>query len=212
MFKVNNQVQLNTESNTLFCDGTPYSITEKEKRLLVLLVEKSATEAVVTREEIIPRVWPERQHSVTDTNILQLISKLRRTLRFFGLDAAIHTVLRQGYRFIPDESHSGLNTSAVGSPATHLPQAGFTLFIAPFLKPLVLKCMIILPVILSFYFYFYSIPAANRAIIEELIHKKDLVINAVEVSSSGQDTYVVLSFENTPSIKRLIPRTRQEKI
>ncbi|EMN1411851.1 winged helix-turn-helix domain-containing protein [Enterobacter cloacae] len=207
MLDITSEIQLNTEANILFCNATPYSITEKEKRLLVLLVEKSVTEDVVTREEIISRVWPERHHSVTDTNILQLVSKLRRTLRFCGLDAAIHTVLRQGYRFIPDEPHSVQTTSDVRSQSLSPPQAGPAAFFTPFLKPGFLKVMIIVPVILSCFLYYCSIPAANRAIIKELIHKKSRVVNAVEVSSSEQGTHVLFRFDNTPAIIKLIPES-----
>ncbi|HCT7987910.1 TPA: winged helix-turn-helix domain-containing protein [Serratia liquefaciens] len=207
MFRLTNEIQLNTETNTLVCDAIPYSITEKEKRLLVLLVEKSVTEDVVTREEIIPRVWPERHNSVTDTNILQLVSKLRRTLRFCGLDAAIHTVLRQGYRFIPDECPSVQATIAARSPAVKPPQAGPVVLITSFLKRKLMKIMIILPVILSFVFYYCSIPAANRAIIKELIHKKDRIISAVEVTSSEEGTRVVFRFDDTPAVNKLIPQS-----
>lgn len=211
MLDITSEIQLNTEANILFCNATPYSITEKEKRLLVLLVEKSVTEDVVTREEIIPRVWPERHHSVTDTNILQLVSKLRRTLRFCGLDAAIHTVLRQGYRFIPEETHSVQTTSDVRSQSLTPPQAGAAFF-ASFLKPGFLKVMIIVSVILSCVLYYCSIPAANRAIIKELIHKKSGVVNAVEVSSTEHGTHVLFRFDNTPAITKLIPESRNNQI
>ena len=207
MLNITNDIQLNTETNTLFCDATPYNITEKEKRLLVLLVEKSVTEDVVTREEIIPRVWPERLHSVTDTNILQLVSKLRRTLRFCGLDSAIRTVLRQGYRFIPDERQPVQTSRDLSSPALPLSQADPATFFASFMKPGLLKVMIIFAVLLSCVFYYCSIPAANRVIIKELIHKKDRVINTVEVSSSEQGTHVVFLFDDTPVVKKLIPQS-----
>ncbi|MCK3670239.1 winged helix-turn-helix domain-containing protein [Photorhabdus noenieputensis] len=100
MLKITRDVYLDCDSNKIIHGKNIFIITEKEKRLLLALWEHASQGNTLNREQLIPLVWPERKNGVAETNLLQLICKLRRTLRYCDLDEAIHTVYRQGYRFI----------------------------------------------------------------------------------------------------------------
>ncbi|WP_387689208.1 transcriptional regulator [Photorhabdus sp. RM71S] len=101
MLKITKDVYLDYDSNKIVHGKNVFAITEKEKRLLLALWEHAPQGNILSREQLIPLVWPERKNGVAETNLLQLICKLRRTLRYCELGEAIHTVYRQGYRFIP---------------------------------------------------------------------------------------------------------------
>ncbi|WP_445497739.1 winged helix-turn-helix domain-containing protein [Photorhabdus sp. SF281] len=100
MLKITRDVYLDCDSNKIIHGKSIFVITEKEKRLLLALWEHASQGNTLNREQLIPLVWPERKNGVAETNLLQLICKLRRTLRYCDLGEAIHTVYRQGYRFI----------------------------------------------------------------------------------------------------------------
>ncbi|WP_232507858.1 MULTISPECIES: winged helix-turn-helix domain-containing protein [Photorhabdus] len=100
MLKITRDVYLDCDSNKIIHGKNIFIITEKEKRLLLALWEHASQGNTLNREQLIPLVWPERKDGVAETNLLQLICKLRRTLRYCDLGEAIHTVYRQGYRFI----------------------------------------------------------------------------------------------------------------
>ncbi|WP_228940570.1 MULTISPECIES: winged helix-turn-helix domain-containing protein [Photorhabdus] len=100
MLKITKDVYLDCDSNKIIHGKNIFVITEKEKRLLLALWEHASQGNTLNREQLIPLVWPERKNGVAETNLLQLICKLRRTLRYCDLGEAIHTVYRQGYRFI----------------------------------------------------------------------------------------------------------------
>ncbi len=70
-------------------NGTPIYLKPKELEVLIVLVEKAGR--LVTREEIMARVWPDA--FVEDANISKHIGELRKKL---GLD--IQNVPRKGYR------------------------------------------------------------------------------------------------------------------
>ncbi|ETS30575.1 DNA-binding protein [Photorhabdus khanii NC19] len=100
MLKITRDVYLDCDLNKIIHGKNIFVITEKEKRLLLALWEHASQGNTLNREQLIPLVWPERKNGVAETNLLQLICKLRRTLRYCDLGEAIHTVYRQGYRFI----------------------------------------------------------------------------------------------------------------
>lgn len=101
MFTLSTHVTLDPVKNILITDGREISITEKEKKLLLLLLEAAIDNEFVKKECIIEKIWPERNGVVTENNILQLVHRLRRTLSFCGLAGCVHTVFREGYRYIP---------------------------------------------------------------------------------------------------------------
>ncbi|CAQ84084.1 conserved hypothetical protein [Photorhabdus asymbiotica] len=141
MLKITRDVYLDCDSNKIIHGKNMFIITEKEKRLLLALWEHASQGNILNREQLIPLVWPERKNGVAETNLLQLICKLRRTLRYCELGEAIHTVYRQGYRFIlpfqdkePEDSQSK-NTQSI-TPTNTIPKPSywrFTKFIIMFI-------------------------------------------------------------------------------
>jgi DNA-binding winged helix-turn-helix (wHTH) protein len=101
MLTLSTHVALDPVKNILITDGHEISITEKEKKLLLLLLEAADDNEFVKKEIIVEKIWPERNGVVTENNILQLVHRLRRTLSFCGLAGCVHTVFREGYRYIP---------------------------------------------------------------------------------------------------------------
>lgn len=62
---------------------------------LTVLVERAG--CVVTKEELLARLWPDG--FVEESNITQYVYLLRRAFRAHGVECAIKTVPRRGYRF-----------------------------------------------------------------------------------------------------------------
>ncbi|AZC44783.1 winged helix-turn-helix domain-containing protein [Pseudomonas chlororaphis] len=100
MLRLTKNVSLDSNLNKISNGDNIFPITEKEKQLLLALWEYAQEGSVLSREQLIQLVWPERKNGVEESNLLQLVCKLRRTLRYCELGEAIHTVYRQGYRFI----------------------------------------------------------------------------------------------------------------
>jgi DNA-binding winged helix-turn-helix (wHTH) protein/tetratricopeptide (TPR) repeat protein len=71
------------------------ALARKVVDTLALLVEHAG--GVVSKEEILARVWPDG--FVEESNITQYIYLLRRAFRAHGVERAIDTVPRRGYRF-----------------------------------------------------------------------------------------------------------------
>jgi Tol biopolymer transport system component/DNA-binding winged helix-turn-helix (wHTH) protein len=90
--------ELQTETAALVQNGTPLPLTRRKFELLLLLVSEAGR--VVTKEEIIARIWSDQV--VEESNLTQQIYNLRRTL---GEDSRnpefILTVPGVGYRFNP---------------------------------------------------------------------------------------------------------------
>jgi DNA-binding winged helix-turn-helix (wHTH) protein len=65
---------------------------------------------VVTKDELLERVWPEG--FVEESNLAQNVYVLRKTFRTYGLPASIETVPRRGYRLLApvrrSETHNSL--------------------------------------------------------------------------------------------------------
>lgn len=76
-------------------DGAPLPLGPRAVATLVALVERPG--AVVTKDELLDRVWGSAD--VGESNVAQCVYTLRKVLRGHGLDAAIATVPRRGYRF-----------------------------------------------------------------------------------------------------------------
>ncbi len=85
-------------------DGSPHSLTHKEAMILRVLADQPGT--IVTREEILDRVWGYEVFPSTRT-IDNFIVRLRKRFeRNPEAPAHFHTVRGVGYRFTP-EPHSG---------------------------------------------------------------------------------------------------------
>ena len=92
--------RMDPAEEVLFCAGKPVHLTLKAFAVLRILVEK--TGHLVTKDELMGRVWPDAQ--VEDANLAQAISALRKVLGESHRDHQSHeyieTVARRGYRFI----------------------------------------------------------------------------------------------------------------
>ena len=85
-------------------DGTSHSLTHKEAMILRVLAERPTE--IVTREEILDRVWGYEVFPSTRT-IDNFIVRLRKRFeRNPELPAHFHTVRGVGYRFTPDAQPS----------------------------------------------------------------------------------------------------------
>lgn len=90
---------LDTDQKVLLREGKPLALTPKVFDTLLILVEHSGR--IVTKEELMDRVWPDS--FVEETNLAFNVKQLRKSLH----DDARHpryieTVARRGYRFIAD--------------------------------------------------------------------------------------------------------------
>lgn len=71
-------VVLKPETREVFVRGTSVLLPPKEYLALTLLYERAG--AVVSKEELADHVWPEYRGDVSDYNIHQVVSRLRREL------------------------------------------------------------------------------------------------------------------------------------
>lgn len=113
MITIASNIHLDEHSNILLFNGDRRPITEKEKRLLMLLIEYHKKNEVLSRSEIIDIVWKERSNGVSDANLLQLVCKLRRTLNYCSLNNCIQTIPRKGYTFTL-QSNNAIQPEKVG--------------------------------------------------------------------------------------------------
>jgi DNA-binding winged helix-turn-helix (wHTH) protein/tetratricopeptide (TPR) repeat protein len=86
---------LDDRSSVLFANGRPMPLARKVIDTLTILVEHAGT--VVAKEELLARLWPDG--FVEESNITQYIYLLRRAFGTYGVEFAIETVPRRGYRF-----------------------------------------------------------------------------------------------------------------
>ena len=95
------QCQLRPHSGELLVGGVPAHLGRRAFDILMLLIEAHGD--LVTKDEILSRVWPKR---VVEENTLQVrISSLRRAL---GKDrACLETLSGRGYRFVADFIEGG---------------------------------------------------------------------------------------------------------
>ncbi|HEV7930036.1 MAG TPA: winged helix-turn-helix domain-containing protein, partial [Nitrosospira sp.] len=84
--------RLQTEDGTLWRGEERVALTQKAVEMLTILVENPGR--VVTRENLIERLWPETY--VDENNLAVTASMLRKAL---GAQAFIETIPRKGYRF-----------------------------------------------------------------------------------------------------------------
>lgn len=79
-------------------DQSQEELTKKEKSLLMILTSRRGE--LVTREEIINFVWPDKAEEVNDWTLDQLVKRLRRKLISTKINNKIVTVKTQGYKII----------------------------------------------------------------------------------------------------------------
>jgi DNA-binding response OmpR family regulator len=80
---------------TIYIDKTSYILPPNEGKLLLTLLKNSPN--VVTKSELCHAIW--NTNEFIDENALQVnFTRLRKTLRNFGIDDPIETVRGQGYR------------------------------------------------------------------------------------------------------------------
>lgn len=82
------------EERVLLRDGTPVPLTPKAFETLLALVENSGH--VLTKEELLERIWPDSK--VEETTLAQNVSTLRKALGSNGTQF-IQTIPKRGYRF-----------------------------------------------------------------------------------------------------------------
>ena len=102
----------------LLCDGKPVSLTPKCFDLLMVLVESRGR--LVTKEELLRRVWP--NSFVEEANLTVNISALRKILGETPKgDSYIETVPKKGYRFIAPVRQVSSEVVAAAQPDSPAP-------------------------------------------------------------------------------------------
>lgn len=100
---------MDVTNNHLYLKGKSVLLTEKEKRLLQILMMNQG--GIVGHTEIRSAVWPERPTVIVANNILQLIYRLRTKLKSLGVNNGIVTIAGKGYKldiliFFKSDKHS----------------------------------------------------------------------------------------------------------
>ncbi|HEY8462404.1 MAG TPA: winged helix-turn-helix domain-containing protein, partial [Blastocatellia bacterium] len=91
--------RIDPTERALLCEGELTPLTQKAFEVLLALVERRG--AIVSKEELMAKVWP--QAFVEDSNLTQNIYTLRKTLgQMPDGQGYIVTVPRRGYRFAAD--------------------------------------------------------------------------------------------------------------
>jgi TolB-like protein/DNA-binding winged helix-turn-helix (wHTH) protein/Tfp pilus assembly protein PilF len=91
--------------------GIPIKLSRTQMELLRLLIERRGE--LVSREEIVERIWPPGVFVDTDNSINAAISRIRQVLRDDAEDPQfVETVVGRGYRFIAPVSEGLPETSA----------------------------------------------------------------------------------------------------
>ncbi|VVE79969.1 winged helix-turn-helix domain-containing protein [Pandoraea sputorum] len=104
---------LDDVTNLVQRNGIAARLSEQEKRLLVLLAARAGT--ALDKHALMSALWGKRAQWMEDAALVQLVSRLRRSLAPLGLQRAIVTVARVGYRF--DVPSSVAATAADMTPA-----------------------------------------------------------------------------------------------
>ncbi|EAN0332940.1 winged helix family transcriptional regulator [Salmonella enterica] len=98
VFMTTDTIVFNENTREIHWAGKTQVLTEKEARLFFALQKDCGH--VVTHDQLISSVWPGREAGVTETNLLQLVCRLRRSLAQSDLSGAVKTVYRQGYTLV----------------------------------------------------------------------------------------------------------------
>ena len=110
--------RLEIANRTLFRGGEFLPLTPKMAETLLLLLEYAGR--VVTKEQLLERVWP--GVVVEEGGIANNISALRKLLNAdFGEDGPIATIARRGYRFTAEVRHRNTPPSSTTSIPASVP-------------------------------------------------------------------------------------------
>ena len=120
-------VCIDTRAHEVRRDGTSMSVEPQVFDLLVLLIENR--DRIVTRDEIIERVWNGR--IVSEAAISSRVKAARRVIGDDGkAQSLIRTIHRRGLRFVGLVEVENANAAAATDPgANHTPPAGATLLL-----------------------------------------------------------------------------------
>lgn len=122
--------RLDAERLLLEMGGESVPLGPKVVETLLVLVRHAGT--LVTKDELMDALWPDG--FVEEANLTQNVYLLRRTLRAHGLEPAIETLARRGYRFVapvaPESSPAG-PTAVVRRRIAAALAAGLLLFALP---------------------------------------------------------------------------------
>ena len=100
-------------------DGRTVKVERRPMELLILLVERRGE--LVTREEIVERLWGSGVFIDIDTSINTLVRKIRRALRDSATRSRfVRTVQGKGYRFVADVQPVGPRAVVVVLPFENL--------------------------------------------------------------------------------------------
>ena len=92
------EFELDIAAYQLRRNGAPARLERRPMELLVLLVKRHGT--LVTREEIIERLWPKKTVIDFDTGLNTLVRKVRQALDDSPETPYVETVPGKGYRFV----------------------------------------------------------------------------------------------------------------
>jgi DNA-binding winged helix-turn-helix (wHTH) protein len=88
--------EINDEDNISFSFNVLF-LQEMERRLFFCL--KSKPGEIIDRDTLITQLWPGCDKCTHDENLIQLICKLRRSLKMAGFADAITTIRNKGYKY-----------------------------------------------------------------------------------------------------------------
>lgn len=110
--------RLEIANRTLFRGGAFLPLTPKMAETLLLLLERAGH--VVTKEQLLERVWPDVV--VEEGGIANNISALRKLFNTdFGEDGPIATVARRGYRFTAEVRHRNAAPAVTSATPLSMP-------------------------------------------------------------------------------------------
>ncbi len=144
--------------------GQPVSLTPKAFETLLVLVENCGH--VLTKEELLQRIWPDS--TVAETTLAQNVSTLRKALRSPGQDF-IQTIPKRGYRFTAQVIEMAATTQSndqplnghAAAPEPAIPTEQATKLAQPQLLPYQLTIallLIALPTAMVYFLFFRQPP------------------------------------------------------
>ena len=117
-FKFGEDFELDVRAYELRSAGTALKLKPIPMELLLLLVERRGQ--LVTREQIVERIWGAGRALDTDNSINGAISRIRQVLRDDPeRPRFVQTVPSRGYRFIAAVEASGIEDAVIGNGETH---------------------------------------------------------------------------------------------
>lgn len=141
--KVTADISFDRINGMLIRGETEVTMSEKERLLFSLFVDNKNVN--INKDEIINTVWGTRGVVTTETNLTQLIYRLRRTLLAVGLDSCIKTVPRMGYIFISEDKNSHATENHFPAPDVKMRSWRQGTFLIKMASILILTTILITP-------------------------------------------------------------------